>query len=164
MPRLSTALPAYRQALADGSFRQTYQALVSLVQELRTDLHKELAPDWRVAKLLHGYVDYTYFYLQDDFLQARRLKLAVVLDHAQTHFELWLLGQTKAVQRDWWTRLQGLAHVDPHQMPTYAIFARPLLDEADQADFDDPAGLCAAVHQAFIQHNSALRPHLVARS
>ena len=95
---------------------------------------------------MHGYIDFTYFYLQNDYLKDHKLKLAIVFNHQKARFELWLLGQTKDVQIRYWEKLQGVPWVNPEAMPEYSIFEVTLLDNPD---FDNITGLSKSVHSAF---------------
>ena len=91
--RLSTRISAYREVLASGEIQETYQDLVGIVQSLRTEFSKKYQGEFTVANVLYGYIDFTYFYLQNDFLKKKcQLKLAIVLNYRQAHFELWLFG------------------------------------------------------------------------
>jgi len=49
------------------------------------------------------------------------LKFAIVFNHHQAHFELWMLGQTKDVQIHFWEKLKGVEWVNPEKMPKYSI-------------------------------------------
>jgi len=96
--------------------------------------------------VLHGYIDFTYFYLQNDYLKKNKLKLAIVLNHQEANFELWLLGQTKDVQASYWRKLKGVKWVDEHSMPEYSIFEVALLNDPG---FDDTDKLSESIHDAF---------------
>ncbi|PHS62469.1 MAG: hypothetical protein COB09_14635 [Thalassobium sp.] len=144
--RLSTRISAYKEVLASGEIQKTYQDLVGIFQSLRTEFSKRYQGEFTVANVLHGYLDFTYFYLQNDFLKKRQLKLAIVLNHRQAHFELWLLGQTKDVQIRYWEMLKGVKWVNPEIMPEYSVFDLVLLAHPD---FDDAKQLSESVHRAF---------------
>lgn len=143
---LNSRLPAYQAAFANGELQQTYQALVGVVQNLRTGFAKKYQGEYSVASVLHGYIDFTYFYLQNESLKQRKLKLAIVFKHKEVKFELWLLGQTKEVQVHYWKTLSREKWLNQETMPEYAIFEVPL---SLTPDFDKPAQLSAAIHQRF---------------
>ena len=145
--RLSTRISAYREVLASGEIQETYQDLVGIFQSLRTEFSKMYQGEFSVANVLHGYIDFTCFYLQNDFLKKSKLKLAIVLNHRQAHFELWLLGQTKDVQIRYWEMLKDVKWVNPDTMPDYSIFDIVLLAHPD---FDDAKQLSESVHRAFV--------------
>ena len=141
-PRIS----AYKEAFASGEIQKTYQSLVGIVQNLKTEFAKIYEGEFSVANVLHGYIDFTYFYLQNDFLKEKKLKFAIVFVHQHAHFELWLLGQTKDVQIRYWEKLKGLRWVNSEAMPKYSIFEISLLTDPD---FDDSKKLTESIHNAF---------------
>nr|WP_227387726.1 hypothetical protein [Pseudoalteromonas piscicida] len=75
---LRARIPAYKMAFASGELQRTYKDLVSIVQSLRAEFSKQYKGQFTVANVLHGYIDFTYFYLQNDYLKKHKLKLAVV--------------------------------------------------------------------------------------
>lgn len=143
---LSARIPAYKDVFASGEIQKTYQSLVGIVQNLRTEFSKTYKGEFSVAGVLHGYIDFTYFYLQNDYLKKNKLKLAIVLNHQQAHFELWLLGQTKDVQIRYWEKLKGVEWVNQEAMPEYSIFDITLLANPD---FDNIKRLSESIHTAF---------------
>ncbi|EJP4178165.1 DUF7000 family protein [Vibrio vulnificus] len=143
---LNTQVLAYKKALESGEIQETYQSLVSIIQSLRVEFSKKYKEEFSVASILHGYIDFTYFYLQNDYLKSNKLKLAIVLNHQQANFELWLLGQTKDVQVSYWKKLKDVRWVNECSMPEYSIFEIPLLEHPD---FDNLNQLSASVHKAF---------------
>lgn len=143
---LNTLVSAYKELLANGDIQTTYQSLVGIVQNLRTEFSKKYRGEFAVANVLHGYIDFTYFYLQNDYLKKHKLKFAIVLNHQKACFELWLLGQTKDVQIKYWEKLKNVKWVNEHAMPEYSIFEVPLLDSPD---FDNTKQLSDSIHTAF---------------
>ena len=143
---LNSQLQAYKEVYAGGTFQSTHQSLVKAVQNLRTDFHKKYKATMSVASVMHGYIDFTYFYLQTEYLKKKKLKLAIVLNHQEVQFELWLLGQTKDVQRDYWEKLKSTKWVTNEEMPEYSIFEVVLLSSPD---FDNSTSLMESIHSAF---------------
>ena len=144
--KLNDQIPSYKEAFASGEIQKTYQGLVGIVQILRTEFSKKYKGEYSVASVMHGYIDFTYFYLQNESLKRNKLKLAIVFNHQQAHFELWLLGQTKDVQIRYWEKLKDVAWVNPETMPEYSIFEIVLLANPD---FDNTPALSESVHSAF---------------
>jgi len=144
---LNDRIAAYKEAFASGELQRTYHELVSIVQTLRTEFYKEYKGEYSVANILHGYIDFTYFYLQNEFLKQHKLKLAIVLNHQKVQFELWLLGQTRDVQIDNWEKLKHSEWVNGGEMPEYAIFEIILLSSPD---FDNRNKLSESIHDLFV--------------
>lgn len=143
---LNARIPAYKEAFASGELQKTYQNLVGIVQNLRTDFSKKYQGEFSVAGVLHGYIDFTYFYLQNDYLKKNKLKFAIVLNHHHARFELWLLGQTKDVQTRYWEKLKDVEWVNQDEMPEYSIFEVMMITDPD---FDNIRNLSEAIHNAF---------------
>ncbi len=143
---LNARIPAYKETFASGEIQETYQSLVGIVQSLRTEFTRKYKGEFSVASVMHGYIDFTYFYLQNDYLKIHKLKLAIVFNHQQVHFELWLLGQTKDIQIRYWEKLKGISWINSEAMPEYSIFEVILLANPD---FDNIAELFESVHSAF---------------
>ncbi len=83
---------------------------------------KEYKGTYTVSSVLHGYIDVTYFYLQNDLLKKSKLKLALVLNHQKAEFEIWLVAQTKEIQINYWQKMKNEKWVDSQNMPQYSIF------------------------------------------
>ncbi|WP_137940280.1 hypothetical protein [Chitinivorax sp. B] len=143
---LNARIPAYKSAFSSGELQRTYQDLVGIVQNLRTEFSKKYQGEFSVANILHGYIDFTYFYLQNDYLKSKKLKLALVLNHKNANFALWLLGQTKDVQILYWIKLREAKWVNKEAMPEYSIFEISLLSAPD---FDNATKLSESIHSQF---------------
>ena len=143
---LNARIPAYKAIFSNGEIQKTYQSLVGIVQNLRTEFCKMCEGDFSVANVQHGYIDFTYFYLQNDYLKKHKLKLAIVLNHQQAHIELWLLGQTKDVQIRYWEKLKRVKWVNENVMPEYSIFEIVMLATPD---FDNTKKLSESIHSLF---------------
>lgn len=143
---INSRISAHKEAFVSGEIQKTYQSLVGIVQDLRTELSKTYKGEFSVANVLHGYIDFTYFYLQNDYLKKNKLKFAIVFNHRHAHFELWLLGQTKDVQIRYWEKLKGVKWANSEAMPEYSIFEITLLASPD---FDNSKRLSESIHKAF---------------
>lgn len=143
---LNSRIPAYKAAFSNGELQKTYKNLVGVVQNLRTEFSKKYKSEYSIASVLHGYVDFTYFYLQNDYLKKKKLKLAIVFNHKNVNFELWLLGQTKDVQILYWRKLREVKWVNKDAMPEYSVFEAPLLLAPD---FDSFTKLSESIHNQF---------------
>lgn len=150
---LNNRIQAYKEVFASGEIQATHQRLVAELQRIRTEFHKTYKAEMSVASVMHGYIDFTYFYIQNDFLKKRKLKLAIVLNHQKVQFELWLLGQTKDTQRDYWHKLAATQWVNSSTMPEYAIFEVVI---QKTPDFDNPQWLCESIHREFVSRFSEI--------
>lgn len=55
---LNARISAYKEASASREIQKTYQDLVGIVQNLRTDFSKIYIGEYSVANVLHGYIDF----------------------------------------------------------------------------------------------------------
>ena len=67
MKNLNDIVAVYQEELRKGDILIAYNELVKFVMTTRTELLKNLADQYSFAKILHGYMDYTYFYYTNDF-------------------------------------------------------------------------------------------------
>lgn len=135
MKNLNHFVAIYHQQLQQGDILIAYNELVKFVMQLRVNFKKQLAGQYSFTGILHGYLDYTYFYFTNEELKNRKLKLGMVLNHVEMRFELWLLGNTKEVQRVYWEQMKASKwNRGRSEMPEYAILEAVLEAEPD---FDD---------------------------
>lgn len=143
---INELVAAYKKVLAEGDFQITYKYLVSIIQNIRTHFSKAYKGEYTVSSILHGYIDVTYFYLQNDFLKNNKLKLAVVLNHQNANFEIWLVAHTKEIQYKFWKKMNSEKWVDIQEMPQYSIFETTLLEAPD---FSNKSSLIEAIHNYY---------------
>lgn len=128
-PDLEFAVAAYKKQLETGEIQIAYVGLVKFVMSLKTQFSKDLGDLFSFSGIFQGYMDYTYFYFSNEFCRERKLKLGLVLNHADMRFELWLLGQTKDVQKRYWNLLKHTGWVSGEAIPKYSIFEHVLIKE-----------------------------------
>ncbi|WP_284300306.1 DUF7000 family protein [Thalassotalea loyana] len=156
---LNAQIQAYKDVFASGLFQSTHQGLVKVVQNLRADFHKKYTGELTIGSVMHGYIDFTYFYIQTDYLKKKKLKLAIVLNHQKAQFELWLLGQTKSAQKEYWEKLASTKWITSNEMPTYSIFEVVLLSSPD---FDNVTSITHAIQKNFDAFSSEINRTLSA--
>lgn len=122
MKNLNHYVAIYKEQLDKGDILIAYNELVKFVMKLRVDFNKTLSEHYSFSGILHGYMDYTYFYYTNAFLKNKKLKLGLVLNHLEMRFEIWLLGNTIAVQKKYWDLLKESEwNKDKIEMPKYSI-------------------------------------------
>lgn len=144
---LNDYVSAYRELLKVGDVQIAYAELVKYVQKLRTEFSKDLANGYSVGNVLQGYMDYTYFYVTNDYLKSKKLKLGVVLNHTEANFEIWLLGQTKDVQEEYWKLLKNTKWIKGPNIPKYSVFDVVLVNNPN---FDDLGKLTDELGRKFV--------------
>ena len=132
MEDLNKYVSIYKEQLNKGDILIAYKELVKFVMKLRTDFNKSLSDQYSFAGILHGYMDYTYFYYSNDFLKGKKLKLGFVLNHLEMRFEIWLLGNTIPNQKKYWELLKTTKwNKDKTEMPKYSILETILVENPD---------------------------------
>ena len=134
--KLNYFIAAYKELLKNGDVQVAYTELVKFVQKLKTVFSKDLSETYSVGNVFQGYMDYTYFYLSNDYLKGKKLKLGLVFNHNHVRFEAWLLGQTKDIQEKYWKLLNNTKWISGSEMPQYSIFEVILVDNPDFDDLD----------------------------
>ncbi len=149
MKNLNDIVAVYQEELRKGDILIAYNELVKFVMTTRTELLKNLADQYSFAKILHGYMDYTYFYYTNDFLKNKKLKFGLVLNHLEMRFEVWLLGNTISIQKEYWNLLKATKwNKDKNEMPQYSIIEAVIIDSPN---FNDLALLSQEIHKNMTQ-------------
>lgn len=137
MENLNKYVSIYKEQLNKGDILIAYNELVKFSMRLRTDLIKKLSDQYSFTGILHGYMDFTYFYYSNDFLKSKKLKLGVVLNHIEMRFEVWLLGNTIPIQEKYWElSKKSKWNKDKTEMPKYSIVETVLVANPDFNDLE----------------------------
>ncbi len=154
MKNLNHYVAIYKEQLNKGDILIAYNELVKFVMTLRTDFIKSFSDHYSFSGMLHGYMDYTYFYYTNDFLKSKKLKLGLVLNHVAMRFEIWLLGNTKSVQKKYWDLLkESKWNKDKTEMPKYSILEAII--EKDP-NFDNLTSLSQKIEKRLVEVSSEI--------
>ena len=149
MKNLNHYVAIYKEQLSKGDILIAYNGLVKFVMTLRVDFIKRHSKDYSFSGILHGYMDYTYFYYTNEFLKSKKLKLGIVLNHLEMRFEIWLLGNTIAVQKNYWDLLkESKWNKDKPEMPKYSVL-EVIID--NNPNFDDLPLLSQHIEKQMIE-------------
>ena len=137
MKNLNKYVSIYQDQLKKGDILVAYNELVKFVMNLRTTFIKRLSDKYSFSGILHGYMDYTYFYYSNDFLKTKKRKLGLVLNHLEMRFEVWLLGNTKPIQKKYWELSKSTKwNNNKDEMPEYSILEAVLVEKPDFNNLD----------------------------
>jgi len=137
MKNLNKYVSIYQDQLKKGDILVAYNELVKFVMNLRTEFIKTQSDKYSFAGILHGYLDYTYFYYSNDFLKRKKLKFGLVLNHVEMRFEVWLLGSTKPIQQKYWELSRNTKwNKDKTEMPKYSILESIIVEKPDFDNLD----------------------------
>jgi len=149
MKNLNHYVAIYKEQLNKGDILIAYNELVKFVMKLRVDFMKRLSKQYSFSGILHGYLDYTYFYYTNEFLKSKKLKLGLVLNHVEMRFEIWLLGNTIAVQKNYWSLLkESKWNKDKIEMPKYSVLEVII---ENKPDFDELPLLSQNIEKKMIE-------------
>ncbi len=149
MKNLNHYVAIYKEQLDKGDILIAYNQLVKFVMKLRVDFIKSLSEQYSFTGILHGYMDYTYFYYSNEFLKSKKLKLGLVLNHSEMRFEIWLLGNTISIQKKYWDLLkESTWNKDRKEMPKYSILEAVL---ENKPDFDNLPQLSQKIENKLIE-------------
>jgi len=158
MENLNKYVSIYQDQLKKGDILIAYNELVKFVMNLRTRFTKTLSDQYSFAGILHGYMDYTYFYYSNDFLKSKKLKLGLVLNHLDMRFEVWLLGNTIPNQKKYWELLKTTKwNEGKTEMPKYSILEAPLVENPD---FNNLDALSEQIETKMIKISDEILDHL----
>ncbi len=158
MENLNTYVSIYQEQLKKGDILIAYNELVKFVMKLRTDFIKSLSDHYSFGGILHGYMDYTYFYYSNVFLKSKKLKFGLVLNHLEMRFEIWLLGNTVSTQKEYWELMKTTKwNKDKTEMPTYSILETTIVEHPD---FNNLNLLANQIETKIIQSSNEILDYL----
>lgn len=148
MKGLNHYVDIYKEQLKKGEIQEAYVRLVKYVTRLGTSLSRTLSASYSFGTLFQGYMDYTYIYYSNDFLKKRKLKMALVLNHAKMQFEVWLLGQTIPIQEKYWEYFKSTKwNKNRTTRPQYSILEAELIVNPN---FNDLAELSKQIEDKLV--------------
>ncbi|WP_299442863.1 hypothetical protein [uncultured Aquimarina sp.] len=154
MKNLNQYVAIYKAQLDKGDILIAYNQLVKFVMKLRVDFIKSLSEQYSFTAILHGYMDYTYFYYSNDFLKRKKLKLGLVLNHSEMRFEIWLLGNTISIQKKYWDLLkESKWNKDRKEMPKYSILEAVV---ENKPDFDNLPLLSEKIEKKLVEQSDEI--------
>ena len=131
---LNHLISIYKKELGKGEIQEAYSELIKYMQNLKTSFSKDMGKEISFGNVFPGYMDYTYFYISNDYLKSKKLKMGLVLNHKEMNFEIWLFGQTKDIQEKYWNLFKGSKWVKGTEIPEYSIFEVVLVSDPEFND------------------------------
>ena len=140
MDSFNQYMEEYKKEMKKGTIRNAYKGLMEYIMDLRTHLQNKY-PEHFVSSLYYGYMDMTYFSFSPDSLKDRKLKIAIVFIHDTVRFEVWLSGQNKQIQKEYWKLIKESNWDRYTVVPTTggvdSIIEHVLIDNPDFSDLDN---------------------------
>ena len=160
MESLHACMNEYRKQLEKGYIQKAYKGLMEYMMGLRTHFSKKFA-DFTPGNIYHGYMDMTYFPISPESLKSRKLKIAVVFNHDQFKFEVWLAGYNKQIQQKYW-KLFKESDWNKYRLPSATKGVDSIVEYilADNLDFDDLDGLTKQIEKGTLNFISDIEDFL----
>ncbi len=162
MKSLNQQLQVYKKQLEKGDIKFAYQGLMNYFNDLR--LHfKNHYPDFSVAgNIYQGQMDISFFSCSPPSFKKEKLKIVILFIHETFHFEIWLCGANKNIQKKYWEMFKA-SDWDKYRIPTntknvFSIVEHTLVE---QPDFDDLGKLTAQIESEAMKFIADLKTDLV---
>jgi hypothetical protein len=140
MELLSEYLNEYKKQLEKGYIQKAYQGLMEYIRDLKAYLIKQHPDYYSPGSLYYGYLEMTYFSFFPESFKRRNLKAAIVFNHHQFRFEVWLAGYNKQIQQKYWELFKESSWNKYHVVPTTkgadSIIEHTLADNPDFGNLD----------------------------
>ena len=130
----------YSRQLEKGAIKEAYRGLMEYINTLKVYLKKKY-PDYVVSgSVYYGFMDMTYFSFTPESIKQHKLKTAIVFIHDTFRFEVWLAGNNRTVQREYWKLFREREwkkyHIATPAKGVDAILDHVLIDTPDFRDLD----------------------------
>ena len=160
MESLHACMNEYRKQLEKGYIQKAYKGLMEYMMGFRTHFSKKFA-DFTPGNIYHGHMDMTYFPISPESLKSRKLKIAVVFNHDQFKFEVWLAGYNKQIQQKYW-KLFKESDWNKYRLPSATKGVDSIVEYilADNLDFDDLDGLTKQIEKGTLNFISDIEDFL----
>ncbi|WP_420602707.1 DUF7000 family protein [Flagellimonas sp.] len=104
---LNQHFPQYKAQMALGHVPKAYKALMEYLMGLRNHFINQYPGEFIVGNFYQGYMDMSYFPITPKSLKSQKLKIGLVFNHEKLRFEIWLVGQNKQIQKNYWEVFQN---------------------------------------------------------
>ena len=125
---INKCIEVYKRQLEEESIQIAYINLIKYIAKLKASFPDE----YKTGNISPGFLDYTYFSFFNDYLREHKLRFGIVLNHKKMQFELWLMGQNKTLQKEYWGILKDTSWNKNRTIrPKYSVLEVCLLDKID---------------------------------
>lgn len=132
-----------------------YARIVGFMKALRSYLIRNYPVGYSIGSLYSNDSTITYFPFTPTALKEQQLKIAIVYNHTDNRFEVWLAGQNKIIQKKYWTLFKesdwNTYHIPASVEKGFSIVETVLVEHPD---FNDATALIEQIElgvMAFIR-------------
>lgn len=108
------------------------------IRNFRTHLVKHFSEDYVIGSIYSDDKNITYFPFTPKELKTQKLKIAIVFNHPQNRFEVWLAGQNRQIQKQYWEMFKGSDwnkyHIPENISEGFSIVDHILVEDPDLND------------------------------
>lgn len=98
MKSLNDCMQTYKREVKKGDIKQAYTGLMRFFKDLQAHF-KYACLDFSVtSNIYYGCMDLTFISFATELLKREKLKIAIVFNHDEFRFEVWLTGANKKIQ------------------------------------------------------------------
>ncbi len=128
----------YKNQMKIGNISKVYKGLMKYLMNLRSHFLNKYPDEFSVGSFYQGYMDISYFPLRPESLRRQKLKIGLVFNHEKFQFEIWLVGQNKKIQKDYWDWLKekSWSKYKLSPSPQNSIIKEIIVKDPDFSDLD----------------------------
>ncbi len=132
-----------------------YSGAFGFMKGLRSYLIRNYPVGYTIGSLYSNDTSITYFPFTPIELKEQKLKIAIVYNHTDNRFEVWLAGQNKTIQKKYWTLFKesdwNTYHIPVSVEKGFSIVESVLVEHPDFNDATDLIEQIEAGVVAFIR-------------
>lgn len=130
----------YKQQIEIGNIQKAYKGISTFMKQLRNYFKNSYPAGYTVGSVYSGEMTITYFPFTPGVLKEQKLKIAIVFNHQEMRFEVWLAGQNKQIQRKYWEVFKdsdwNKYHVPANIDKSFSIVDNILINDPDFNNLD----------------------------
>ena len=149
---LNEALKHYKEQIQKGHIQRAYRGLMQFMMDLRTYFSKEYPDNYITGQVHQGYMDVTFFPFTPKSLKKLKLKVILLFHHPNMRFEVWLAGQNRQVQKQYWEIFKG-SDWNKYRIPETVKEGFSVVDHViiENPDFDHLGALTKQIESEVMQ-------------
>jgi hypothetical protein len=161
MNEFHESMQEYKKQLQKGKIQKAYLGLMEYFNSLRSHFQKNYPDHFVMGSVYFGYMDMTYFAIAPKPLRQRKLKIAIVFLHEIFRFEVWLVGNNRAIQKQYY-KLFTDKKWDKYQITTPAPGVDAVLEQIliDNPDFSDSDALTRTIEKGTLDFTKNVTTYL----
>jgi DNA gyrase inhibitor GyrI/AraC-like DNA-binding protein len=128
----------YKRQIEIGDIPKAYQGLLAYMRGLRNYFIRNYPVGFIAGSLYSGEMTISYFPFTPVVLKEKKLKIAIVFNHQNLQFEIWLAGQNRQIQKKYW-EIFNHSDWDKYHIPSSPNEGFSIVDHilVEHPNFDD---------------------------